>query len=383
MFHTSEIEIDRSALKNNISFLQDLYGEDVGISSVIKGNAYGHGIEDFVQIAEDVGVDHFSVFSADEALRVLKAANHKPTVMIMGMIDNDELEWALRGGVHFYVFELDRLEHALRLAKHIGIKANIHIEVETGMNRTGFEQYELTSVVKLLEEYDGHYILQGMCTHYAGAESIANHVRVKEQHKTFLKMKKWFSQQGVVAEEYHTACSAASIRYPKTLMDRVRVGILQYGFWPSRETFIHYAAQRDLQSDPLKRLISWRSKVMDIKHVKAGEFIGYGTSFLAQQDMKVATVPVGYFHGFSRSLSNRGRVLIKGERINVVGMVNMNALVVDVTLIDGVEKGDEVVLIGKQGDLEISVSAFGEMSVQLNYELLTRLPADIPRNIVN
>jgi alanine racemase len=122
---------------------------------------------------------------------------------------------------------------------------------------------------------------------------------------------------------------------------------------------------------------------MDVKNVKAGEFIGYGTSFLAQQDMKVATVPVGYFHGFSRSLSNRGRVLIKGERINVVGMVNMNALIVDVTLIDGVNKGDEVVLIGKQGDLEISVSAFGEMSVQLNYELLTRLPADIPRNIVN
>ena len=115
--------------------------------------------------------------------------------------------------------------------------------------------------------------------------------------------------------------------------------------------------------------------------VKPGEFIGYGTSYMAENDTKIAIVPIGYAHGYSRSLSNQGRVLINGQRMGIIGMVNMNMLIVDVTNIPESEAGDEVVLIGKQGNLEISVSSFGELSAQLNYELLTRLPHDIPRII--
>jgi alanine racemase len=121
---------------------------------------------------------------------------------------------------------------------------------------------------------------------------------------------------------------------------------------------------------------------MEVKWVKTGEFIGYGTSYLASSDIKMAVVPVGYSNGFSRVLSNQGRVLIHGQRVPVIGIVNMNMVAVNVTGIDHVGRGDEVVLIGNQGDLEISVSSFSDFSDQVNYELLTRLPADIPRIIV-
>jgi alanine racemase len=121
---------------------------------------------------------------------------------------------------------------------------------------------------------------------------------------------------------------------------------------------------------------------MNVKKVKTGEFIGYGTIYLAQKDMTIAIVPVGYSHGFSRSLSNIGRALVRGKRMPVVGIVNMNSMTLDVTDVPEVEKGDEVVMIGNQGALSISVSSFGELSELLNYELLTRLPKDIPREIV-
>ena len=122
---------------------------------------------------------------------------------------------------------------------------------------------------------------------------------------------------------------------------------------------------------------------MSVKNVKQGEYVGYGTSFLATSDLKVASVPVGYSHGFSRSLSNQGRALVRGQRVSVIGIVNMNVMMLDVSQLDHVEKGDEVVLIGKQGDMSISVSSFSDYSDQLNYELLTRLPHDIPRFIVH
>ena len=163
----------------------------------------------------------------------------------------------------------------------------------------------------------------------------------------------------------------------------VRIGILQYGFWPSKETLIQFFSKKSIQTDPLTQVLSWKSSIMSLKKVKTGEFISYGTSYLAQKDIKIALIPIGYSHGYARKLSNQGRVLINGQRVAVIGMVNMNMLIIDVTTIESVKLGDEVILIGQQGDLSINVSSFSEFSDQLNYELLTRLPGGIPRVIKN
>lgn len=382
MFSTSTIELNKKAYENNINKIRDIIGHDVQFSSVIKGNAYGHGIEEMVSIAEDNGVNHFSVFDANEASRVVRCMSDHSRVMIMGYLGNEELEWAVANDVEFFVFEMDRMRKAFEVAVKLNKKAKIHIEVETGLNRTGFNKQQLKHVINYLHQHPEYFEVEGLCTHYAGAESVANHLRVTNQIKKFNQFDRFIKSKGIVPKLRHTACSAAAVSYPKSRMDMVRIGILQYGYWPSRETFIFHLKNTMERTDPMQRLITWRSTVMDVKEVNTGEFVGYGTTFLAPENMKIATVPVGYSHGYSRSLSNQGRVLIRGKRLAVIGIVNMNLMIVDISECSEVEKGDEVVLIGNQGENEVTVSSFGELSNQLNYELLSRLPHDIPRNIV-
>ncbi len=381
--NTSHIELSKSALRNNLQYIRSRLQEGVILSAVCKGNAYGHGIEPMVLMAEAEGVRHFSVFSSAEARRVQANVRHDSTIMIMGYIHNDELPWAIENNVQFYVFEFDRLHAAIAAAKNAGKKAAIHLEVETGMNRTGFEEDQLPALFDILHNNREHLQIEGLATHYAGAESIANYLRIQQQIKKYQELHRLFCEQNLTPRLRHTACSAAAINYPETTFDMVRIGIMFYGFWPNEETYIYQLRQQDKKGlDPLKRVISWKSEIMSVKQVKMGEFIGYGTSYQAPYDMRIAIVPVGYGYGFSRSLSNLGRVLIKGKRLPVIGVVNMNLAMVNVNELPKVKKGEEVVLVGKQGRQEISVASFSEMSSQLNYELLTRLPLDIPRKVV-
>lgn len=378
-FQTSYLEISKSAYRNNLKFIHSYLKKGVQFCSVVKGNAYGHGIEVFVPLARESGVDWFAVFSADEALRVYRVVKQPCRIMIMGYMNSDQVEWAIEHGIEFYVFDMQRLLKTLEFASRIGKQALIHVELETGMNRTGFEPGDLKRVIQLLKQNSEHLHLRGICTHLAGSENIANYYRIQQQQKVYARLLKRFEHADCLPEYKHMACSAASLRYPKTQMDLVRLGILQYGFFPTREVWVEYMSKKRHRPNPLQRLISWKSVVMDVKWVKSGEFVGYGTSYLASSNIRIATIPVGYSNGFSRSLSNQGRVLIRGRRVSVIGTINMSMVIVDVTEIPDVNTGDEVVLIGKQGDLEISVSSFSEFSDQVNYEMLTRLPADIPR----
>ncbi len=381
----SYIELDRGALENNVQFLRSNATNGLRISSVIKGNAYGHGISNYLPIAESCGIDHFSVFSADEAAAAYKYKTKRTTdVMVMGMIRNDELRWAIEHGVEFYLFEKDRLESAIEAAREIGKRARIHLQIETGMNRIGFEEEQWREVFQRVNSQNKHLDLKGICTHYAGAESVANYYRIQNQDEAFRKA---IEVAKTVFEELpalHAASSAAFLTYPEMHYNMVRVGIAQYGFWPSRETYMHVLKQNNSYTkDPLIRVLNWKSEIMSTKWVGEGEFIGYGNVFMTSRKMRIATVPIGYSHGFGRNLTNAGYVLIKGDRARVVGLVNMNMLTVEITDMPDAKKGDEVVIIGKQNGQEITVASFGEMSNNLNYEVLTRLPARIPREVMD
>ncbi len=386
-FAPAHIELSRSAFKQNISFLKDFIGDDTVFSSVIKGNAYGHGIEQFVPMAEQCGIRHFSVFSADEARRACKAKKKPDSrVMIMGMINNKTIDWAIEEEVSFYIFELDRLEAAIKRSGEHEKPARIHLHLETGMNRTGLNRERLIKAVKMIKAHEDLIRVEGICTHYAGAESVSNHVRVTRQIENFNNYCALLREKGIEATYNHTACSAAVLNYPETIMDMVRIGIAQYGFWPNRETYMKFLKNhsdiRKVHKDPLKRIMTWKSRVMSTKTVDAGEFVGYGTTYQTSRRQQIATVPIGYSHGFGRNLTNVGIVLVKGQRAPVAGLVNMNMLTIDVTDIPDVRKGDEVVIIGKQGEEEMPVSSFTEMQNNLNYEVLVRIPSELPRYTV-
>ncbi len=383
MYDSSIIEISRSALQANLNFLKKHTGPHARYCSVVKGNAYGHGLAEFVNLAVTCGVDYFAVYSADEAYQIVQHVNPVPDIYIMGNVEGEAIEWAILNGIEISISDIKRLENALDYARKNGKKALVHIEIETGMNRTGFEANELNAAAELINKNSKHIEIIGCCTHFAGAETMANNFRVSQQIERFSKLLKNAADLGINPLYKHAACSAAVMNYPATIGDMVRVGIMQYGFWPNDETFIRFIGDKEKSDKILKRLITWKAKVMNIKTVKKGDYIGYGTAYLAMKDMKLAIVPVGYAHGYSRNLSNTGKVLIRGAEARVTGIVNMNAISVDVTHIPAVEKGDEVVLIGKQKNKTISVFSFSELSSQLNYEMLTRLSSGIPRIIVD
>lgn len=382
MFHSTYLQISRSAYANNIDQLRKLLGGST-LCAVVKGNAYGHGIEQIVPLALENGVRDFAVFSADEAWRVKDLLPGDARLMIMGMVPDEALEWAIREGVSFYVFNADRLQKALDVARAQNSQARIHIEVETGMNRTGMDRKEFKRALVMLESHPEHLHYSGLCTHFAGAESVANYYRIQKQIRRYKDFVAFSRKADMHPETLHAACSAAVIRYPATRLDLVRTGIMQYGFFPSPEIFIDYTKRTGDFQNPFKRVIRWASRIMDLKKVAKGDYIGYGAGFQSNSDMCVASIPVGYAHGYSRSLSNQGSVLIRGQRHSVIGIVNMNMLLCDVSKLEQPRIGEETVIIGRQGEAEISVASFCEMSNQVDYELLTRLNAHIPRVIVD
>lgn len=382
MNKASLMTLDAKAVKNNIQFLKRKIGTKVRLSSVVKANAYGHGIEHLTPVLEEAGIDHFSVFSFDEALRVRKSTHLHPTILIMGWIANDDIKQAISLGFEFFVFSLERLQLARQAAEELNIPAKVHLEAETGMNRSGLNKSELKQALQMIKANTKQFELLGFCTHLSGAESISNHMRIQKQLKQYNKMLDMLKKAQLIPQYKHVANSAATFVFPKARFDLVRIGIMQYGFWSSAETFIHYTQNKKLKDDPLQRILSWKSKVMSIKTVKTGEFIGYGIYYLAQSDIQTALVPIGYASGYSRSLSNKGRVLINGHRCSVIGLVNMNMIIADITNVPNVSEGDEVVIIGKQGELEIKVSAFSNISDELNYEILAHLPVDIERRVI-
>ena len=382
MIENSLITNSEKADENNIAFLNKKLGNKVKISAVVKANAYGHGIEQVVPLFEKYGIEHYSVFYYNEALRVYNSLSKPATIMIMGWLCGGQIRETIIRGIEFFVFNIERLTDAIKYAKELGLKAKIHLEAETGMNRSGLCKDELEKAINVIKENIEYIELTGFCTHLAGAESVSNYLRIQHQLRNYKKMLSMLEDQGLKPKYRHVANSAAAFVYPKTRMDLVRIGIMMYGFWSSSEVYVQYIKNLKNKTDPLKRILAWKSQIMTIKTVKSGEFVGYGISYLAQCDIKTALVPVGYSFGYNRSLSNKGRVLIGNQRCSVIGVVNMNMIIVDISHVRDAKLGDEVVLIGKQCDLEIKVSAFSEISNELNYEILAHLSASIMRKVV-
>ena len=374
---TSHIEIIRNALNNNVDFLKSIIKKKTIISAVIKGNAYGHGVQIIVPTLEEFGINHFSVYSSPEAKMAFQFKSNKSTIMIMGFIYDEDIKWIIENKVEFFVPSLDMLNKSIETAKSLNKKAIIHIDLETGMNRTGISLIQLKKAIDIINKNKKYLTIKGVASHFAGAESIANYIRIKKQFSVFKQRIKLLNENNIYPKIKHIASSAASISYPETQLDLIRTGILIYGYWPTKETFIQYIHRKKNKLDPLKRALKWKTEVVLTKEIPSGEFIGYGISFQAQRKMKIMIIPVGYCNGYSRSLSNNGHVIVRGHFASIIGSVNMNMIICDISDFENVEIGDEVVLIGKQFENEISFTSFAEMNNSLNYEILARLPINM------
>lgn len=381
--HSSRIALSQSALRANYNFLRKKIGQNIIMASVVKANAYGHGISEFVPMAEKCGVDHFAVASSFEAEEVLGVCSGISKIIIMGILYEEDIPWAIEHDIEFYVFNYERLIVAKDIANKLGKKAKIHLEVETGANRTGLQAEDFEKTLQYLKENQEFIQFEGLCTHLGGAETLANKFKIDAQVKRYNAFLEDCEKAGYYPNLRHMASSAAAIAFEETRFDMVRIGVAQYGFWPSPDIrFLHLQETNKASENGLRRIFTWKTDVMDLRKVKAGEYIGYGTAYQSVQDITIAVLPLGYSNGYPRALSNRGYVLIKGKKAPILGLVNMNLFMVNISHIPEVEVGDEVVLVGRQKNNVINVSSFTDSTQLLNAEMLSRLPAAIPRKAI-
>ncbi len=370
MQYRTWLEIDKKAIIHNLKEIRKLIGNKVKLMAVVKSNAYGHGLVEVAKIAEKAGAEWLGVDSLKEALLLRKSSITVP-ILVMGYILKENLAEAIDNNISLAIYNKATIEKIASLKK----SAKVHIKIETGTARQGIYPDELADFIKLVKKSPKIQI-EGIYTHFANIEDTTDHSFAKEQLKKFneaLKIAK-IENIKIIA---HTACSAAIILYPETHFDMVRFGISMYGYWSSPQTFV--SAQNLKRNINLKPALVWKTRIAQVKKVKAGAFVGYGLTEKIAQDTKIAIIPVGYWDGYDRKLSSVGNVLINGKRCKIIGRICMNMFMVNVNHLPEVKIEKEVVLIGKQKREEIKVEEIAQKINTINYEVVTRINPLIPR----
>jgi alanine racemase len=370
------IELDAAAIENNVRVFRDLIGCDRVLTAVVKADAYGHGLVPVSEVALRAGADWLGVFDAAEGL-ALRDRGFDAPVIVLGPTREEQLEEALTAELRLTAASLDAARSIAGNRRASG--ARVHLKVETGTNRQGLDVGELSDAVDLLRR--GGVEIEGLYTHYADIEDTTDHTFAEEQRRRFEGCLAALAELGVEPAMPHTACTAAAILFEETYFAMVRVGIGLYGLWPSRETLVSANAVGRNKLG-LRPVMTWKTRVAQVKSVGSGGFVGYGRTFRTTRDTRLAVLPVGYADGYDRRLSGAAHVLIRGVRAPVLGRVCMNVIMVDATDVPGAMAGDEVVLLGRQGDEAVTAEDLARLAGTINYEIVTRAAPGAPRVIV-
>ncbi len=372
----SWLEISKDNILHNLNIIRHKIGDKVMLAGVVKANAYGHGYGQVASILND-HVDFLAVHSFEEAL-ILSANKAKPKILIVGYVPHTELEEAVEREYHLTVYNIETLEYLAKVRSKK--KARVHLKLETGTNRQGITAEQLARFLEFLKKND-NLDLTGASMHFANIEDTTDHSYAHHQLTRYNEMVAQIENAGFKIPIKHTASSAASLLFEKTHFDMIRFGISLYGLWPSKETYLSYRLAGG-ENNLLKPAITWKAKIAQIKNVKKGSFIGYGCTYRTTTDSKIAILPIGYFDGYDRKISNLGYVLVRGERAPVRGRVCMDIIMVDVTNIPGVELEDEAVLLGTQGNETITAEQMASWAQTINYEVVARINPMLPRKII-
>ena len=374
-------EVSEAAMRSNVQNLRRLLSPGARLGVVVKSDGYGHGAINSARIMIDSGVDWLIVNALEEA-EELRAAGIEHPLYVCGHVPSDAASRLAELDVDVVVYDAEMLDALNQAAISRGTVLSVHIKVETGTHRQGVTPSEALQLGRHVQSLPG-VRLGGLSTHYADIEDTTDHEFAFGQLRCFNAVVEAFEQEGMVVPLAHSANSAATILYPTTHLDMVRVGISAYGLWPSAETWA--TALQIHARDPsgfvpeLEPCLSWRARLAAVKEVPAGVFVGYGRTYRSTHTMKLAVVPVGYYEGYDRRLSNLGHVLIGGVRAPVRGRVCMNMFMVDVTHIPGAKVGSVATLLGRDGSERITAEQLASWVGGINYETVSRIHSKIPR----
>lgn len=384
----SYIEISKKNLIHNVKQFRSLAKKGTKIAVAIKGNAYGHGQNEIAKILESE-VDYFIVNSVEE-LELLRKVSKKKS-FILGYVQKNDLLGAIKLKSILTVFSIEELKEINKISKKLNIRQEIHIPIDAYLGREGFLEEQLPELFEEIKKCK-NVKLGGIYAHFANIEDTTNFTHAEKQinkYQNAINLAKKFGFNNLPAQaglQTHISATSGLLIYEKNqgINSLVRLGIGIYGMWPSVDIKKLYLAYRQAGKNKieLKPILSWKTKVAQVKTLPAGCTIGYGLTYTTKKETKVALIPQGYADGFPRELSNKGEVLIGGKRCKVLGRVAMNMFVVDVSHLENVKQEDEVVIIGKQNMEEITAEELALKSNTINYEVTTRLSALLPRIVV-
>ena len=369
------IEISRSALRAQVRQLKALIGKSL-LLPVVKSNAYGHGMREVVSVLhKEKNVAGFMVVNLQEALSLLSHTKKTLYVLSFWELDKKLVSRAVRHNVVLPVYDILQAQWLNELGAKLKKKVKIHIKIDTGTQRLGFRHdSQRRAIVDVCTM--PHLAIVGVFTHLADSESMDESF-TRVQKSRFDNMLSWLDKRGLHVPMAHVACSAAALRSVDYRYDAVRVGITLYGLWPSPET--EKSSRLKIRMQPV---LTWKTQVIHIKKVMHGEPVGYGLSYRAPREMRLAVLPVGYADGYDRKFSNQAVVLIGGMRCPVRGRVCMNMTMVEIPDMLTVRIGHEAVLIGRQGRVTVTADELAWIADTINYEIVARINPQLPRIIV-
>lgn len=363
--------VNLDAVEYNIEMMKKNIHKNTQMMAVIKMDGYGHGAVQIAKLLEPMDyIWGYAVATLDEAILIKDACLKKP-VLVLGCIFPDQWDVMIRNEIRMTVYSYEMAKEVSELAEAMGCNVYVHIKLDTGMARLGFQitkenADEIARISKL-----PNLVMEGMFTHFAKSdeEDKTSAYHQLELFQNFIDRIQ--TELGLTIPVKHCSNSAAILEMPQANMDMVRAGITTYGLYPSEEV------SKDIV--PLRAAMSLYSHIVYCKTIHAGQSVSYGGLFTAQKDTRVATIPVGYGDGYPRSLSGKGYVLIRGKKAPILGRVCMDQFMVDISEIPGVMEGDKVTLLGVDGTERITAEELGELSGRFNYEFVCDLGKRIPR----
>ena len=363
-------QIDLDAAAHNMRQIRKHVGPDVKIAAVVKANAYGHGSVELAKTFAENGADCFAVSSLDEAVELRRYAHIDNEIFILGHTDARRTEELLTYDIEPAVFNLKNAEFFSQEARRLGKTLRVHIAVDTGMSRVGFQVNEFSvSEIKTIAALP-NIETRGMFTHFAVSD-MKDKTFTREQYGHFRWMCKRMEEEGIHIALRHCCNSAAVLELPEYYCDMVRPGIIMYGCEPSPEI--------DIKPYDLRPVMSLRCCIAHVKLIDAGATVSYGRHYKAPSRRKIATLPVGYADGYSRILSGKVDVLYHGHRVPQVGAICTDQCMIDVSGEANVHAGDEVVLFGRQGDSFIPIEEIAAVCGTINYEIMCNISRRVPR----
>jgi alanine racemase len=363
--------IDRTALKHNYTKLRERTSHNTKLMAVVKANAYGHGDVEVTRTLEGLGCEYFGVAICEEGVKLRKSGIKKP-IVVLGGVYPSQIKEAFEFDLTPVVFDMDTALLLNKLAKKLGTKKKVHIKVDTGMGRLGLLPRRIVSFFQEFRSFEGLEV-EGVLSHFAETE-VEDKRYSHKQLEHFLKAIGIIQGLGYTPSCIHMANSAAVVDFVESHFNLIRPGLMLYGSYP---------AKRFKKMIDLKQAMQVKTQILYLNQVPPGFPISYRRTFVTKRESVIATIPIGYGDGLPWRLSaNEGEVLVKGRRVPIVGLVCMDLTMIDVTGIKDVSVGDEVVVIGTQGDEVITVEEIAEKAGTVPYEIFCNISPRVPRLFV-